>query len=98
MIENETGEVVGDLTTQPDPRAGAFGDGITIRREHRRMAMPGKSSRWSCALLREPRYQKATVTVFSFNDASARLHEKIGFRLEGRMRRTQFTDGACTTS
>ena len=42
---------------------------------------------------RELRYQKATVNVFSFNEASARLHESLGFQLEGRLRRTVFTDG-----
>jgi len=40
---------------------------------------------------RELRYQKATVTVYSFNEASARLHESLGFQLEGRIRRTVFT-------
>jgi RimJ/RimL family protein N-acetyltransferase len=36
-IENETGEVVGDLTTHHcDARVGSFSYSITIRREHRR--------------------------------------------------------------
>jgi RimJ/RimL family protein N-acetyltransferase len=95
-IETVSGEFVGDLTTHHcDPRAGAFGYGIAIRREHRRC---GYASEAITLVLRyyfrELRYQKATVAVFSFNDASARLHEKLGFKLEGRIRRTQFTDGA----
>ena len=95
-IENEMGEVVGDLTTHNcDARVGSFSYGITIRREHRRNGYAAEA----IALVlryyfRELRYQKATVTVFSFNESSARLHEKLGVRLEGRMRRTQFTDGA----
>ena len=37
VIENETGEVVGDLTTHNcDARVGSLSYGITIRREHRR--------------------------------------------------------------
>jgi RimJ/RimL family protein N-acetyltransferase len=32
--------------------------------------------------------------VYSFNEESARLHEKLGFQLEGRIRGTEFTDGA----
>jgi len=96
VIENETGEVVGDLTTHHcDPRAGAFSYGIVIRRAHRRC---GYATEAIALVLRyyfrELRYQKATATVFSFNEVSARLHEKLGFQLEGRIRRTQFTDGA----
>jgi RimJ/RimL family protein N-acetyltransferase len=96
VIENKTSEVVGDLTTHNcDARVGSLLYGITIRREHRRNGYAAEA----IALVlryyfRELRYQKATVTVFSFNDASARLHEKLGFQLEGRIRRTQFTDGA----
>lgn len=95
VIENERGEVVGDLTTHHcDPLAGAFSYGITIPREHRRK---GYASEAIALVLRyyfrELRYQKVTVSVYSFNERSARLHEKLGFQLEGRMRRTVFSDG-----
>jgi RimJ/RimL family protein N-acetyltransferase len=95
VIENETGEVVGDLTTHHcDARVGSFSYGITIRRERRRNGYAAEA----IALVlryyfRELRYQKATVSVYSFNEASARLHESLGFQLEGRIRRTVFTDG-----
>src|ERR671916_2340759 len=95
VIENETGEMVGDLTTHHcDARAGSFSYGITIRCEHRRNGYAAEA----IALVlryyfRELRYQKATVSVYSFNESSVRLHEKLGFRLEGRIRRTEFTDG-----
>ena len=95
VIENETAEVVGDLTTHHcDARVGSFSYGITIRREHRRNGYAAEA----IALVlryyfRELRYQKATVSVYSFNEASARLHESLGFQLEGRIRRTVFTDG-----
>ena len=90
VIENETGEVVGDLTTHHcDARVGSFSYGITIRREHRRN---GYAAEAITLVLRyyfqELRYQKATVSVYSFNEASARLHESLGFQLEGRIRRT----------
>ena len=95
VIENETGEVVGDLTTHHcDARAGSFSYGITIRREHRRN---GYAAEAIALVLRyyfqELRYQKATVSVYSFNEASACLHESLGFQLEGRIRRTVFTGG-----
>jgi RimJ/RimL family protein N-acetyltransferase len=42
---------------------------------------------------RELRYQKVTVLVYSFNERSFRLHEKMGFKLEGRLRRMVYTNG-----
>ena len=95
VIENAQGEVVGNLTTHDcDPRVGAFSYGITIRREHRRQGFAADAI---AAVLRyyfqELRYQKVTVHVYSFNTASIRLHEKLGFLQEGRLRRTVFTNG-----
>ena len=94
-IEIETGEVVGDLTIHHcDAQVGSFSYDSTIRREHRRH---GYATEAITLVLRysfqELRYQQATVSVYSFNDASAHLHEKLSFQLEGRIRRTVFTDG-----
>jgi RimJ/RimL family protein N-acetyltransferase len=94
-IENAAGEVVGDITTHDcDARVGAFSYGITIRHDERRQ---GYAAEAIVLVLRyyfqELRYQRVTVRVYSFNDASARLHEKLGFQLEGRFRRTVFTGG-----
>lgn len=96
VIESERGEVVGDITTHDcDPRVGMFAYGVSIKRDQRgqgyaREAIP--------LVLRyyftEKRYQKVTVTIFSFNDASVRLHERLGFQLEGRIRRAAYTAGA----
>jgi len=41
----------------------------------------------------ELRYQKATVIVYAFNERSQRLHESLGFALEGRLRGTVYTNG-----
>ena len=41
----------------------------------------------------ERRYQKVTIKVYSFNEASMRLHESLGFQVEGRLRRMVYTDG-----
>jgi RimJ/RimL family protein N-acetyltransferase len=38
-------------------------------------------------------YQKATVHIYDFNHASLRLHERLGFQVEGRLRRMGFTEG-----
>src|SRR5215216_90903 len=95
VIENESGEVVGNITTHDcDARVGSFSYGITISREHR---SNGYAAEAITLVLRyyfqELRYQKVTVTVFVFNDMSSRLHESLGFQLEGRIRRTVFTAG-----
>jgi RimJ/RimL family protein N-acetyltransferase len=95
VIENDAGEVVGDLTTlRCDPRVGTFSYGISILRDYRRR---GYAADAISLVLRyyfhELRYQKATVSIYSFNTESARLHEKLGFILEGRIRRMIFTNG-----
>lgn len=91
----ETGELAGSIDTHHmDPRAGVLSYGIAVREEHRRK---GYAADAVCLVLRyyflERRYQKANVGVFSFNHDSIRLHEKLGFQLEGRQRRTTFTAG-----
>jgi RimJ/RimL family protein N-acetyltransferase len=41
----------------------------------------------------ELNYQKVTVDVYDYNEVSRRFHESLGFTLEGRIRRTLYTDG-----
>jgi Acetyltransferase (GNAT) domain len=38
-------------------------------------------------------YQKVTVNVHAFNEASIRLYDRLGFRQEGRLRRMTYTRG-----
>ena len=95
VIENGAGEAVGDLTTHDcDPRAGTFSYGLNVRRGHRRQGYASEAI-WLVLryFFRELRYQKVTVQVFDFNEASIRLHEQLGFRFEGRLRRMTFGDG-----
>ena len=65
-----------------------------IRREHQRR---GYASEAIALVLRyyfqELRYQKASVRAYSFNEPSIRLHERLGFQLEGRLRREVYTEG-----
>ncbi len=95
VVENLAGEMVGTINTHScDPRNGIFDYGITIRREHQRR---GYASEAIALVLRyyfqELRYQKASVRVYSFNEPSIRLHERLGFQLEGRLRREVYTVG-----
>lgn len=95
VIEDEQGEVVGDLTTHDcDPRAGTFSYGITIRRERRREGYAAEAILLLLAyFFQELRYQKVTVRIFSWNIPSIQLHERLGFTQEGRIRRTVYTRG-----
>jgi RimJ/RimL family protein N-acetyltransferase len=77
---------VGTLNTHSyDPRHGVFRYGIAIVREQRRK---GYASQAIKLVLRyyfdELRYQKVTVGVYAFNEPSLRLHQALGFQIEGR--------------
>lgn len=90
------GELVGSVSTFAcSPRHGTFRYGVAVGAAHRRR---GYAREAIALLLRhyfgELRYQKATVSVYAFNEASLRLHERLGFREEGRLRRMVFTAGA----
>ncbi len=77
-----------------DRRVGCFKYGISIAPEFRRR---GYAAEAILLLLRyffdELRYQKATVNIYEYNPASQRLHERLGFTPEGRVRRVLFTQG-----
>jgi len=88
-------EPVGTINTHScDRRVGSFSYGVAIASDaHGR----GYGSEAIRLVLRyyfdELGYQKAQAHVYEFNDASRRLHERLGFRLEGRLRRMAFTAG-----
>ena len=94
-IENGQGELVGTINTQHcNVHAGTFSYGIALFRPHWRKGYAREAIQ---LVLRyyfgELRYQKVNAQVYSFNEASARLHESLGFRLEGRLRQMGFTNG-----
>lgn len=90
-----SGDMVGTINSHScNPRSGTFAYGIAVMDAYHRQ---GYASEAVILFLRyffqELRYQKVTITVFSFNTPSIKLHEKLGFQLEGRIRRTKFTRG-----
>ena len=95
FVIEHAGEVIGDLTTHDcDARVGKLSYGLNIRREHRRKGFASDAVRIVLRYyFRELRYQKVTVGIYSFNEASVRLHERLGFQQEGRLRRTVYTGG-----
>jgi RimJ/RimL family protein N-acetyltransferase len=95
METREGGELVGGIATNHcDLRAGTFSYGLHVLPEHRRK---GYAAEAVCLVLRyyfqERRYQKANVGVYAFNEGSIALHERLGFTLEGRLRRSVYTRG-----
>lgn len=95
VIVNKANAAVGTINTHScDARSGTFKYGLGIGREHQRKGYAAEAIR---LVLRyyflERRYQKATAHVYSFNEASIRLHERLGFQLEGRLRRMYYTGG-----
>lgn len=75
-------------------RAGVFSYGLHVDASYRGK---GYAKDAICLILRyffqELRYQKCNVDVMAINEPSQRLHEALGFQLEGRRRRTVFTHG-----
>lgn len=95
QIENLDGDLVGTINTHTcDLRCGTFRYGLAILSEHQRK---GYASEAIQLVLRyyfeERRYQKVNAEVFSFNEPSIRLHERLGFTVEGRLRRMIYSAG-----
>lgn len=95
QIENSEAELVGTLNIHNcNLRAGTFKYGIAIRPEFRRR---GYAADALSIVLRyyfqERRYQKVNAEVYSFNSPSMALHERLGFVLEGRLRRMIYSGG-----
>jgi RimJ/RimL family protein N-acetyltransferase len=95
IIENSDGEPVGSIATHDcSPRNGTFSYGLDVADEHQRKGYASAAIR---LVLRyyfdELRYQKVTIMVHSDNPASIRLHQKLGYQLEGTLRRMVFTHG-----
>lgn len=89
---NEMAGVINSHTC--NRRDGTFSYGLIVFEPYRRQGF----AREAILLLmryffRELRYQKCTAGVYSFNEASLRLHERLGFTQEGRLRRMKFTGG-----
>ncbi|HEU0116091.1 MAG TPA: GNAT family N-acetyltransferase [Thermomicrobiales bacterium] len=95
VIEDAASATVGAINTHTcDRRNGTFGYGLHIDRAHHGHGYAADAIR---LVLRyffdELGYQKAHAHVYAFNAPSIRLHERLGFCQEGRLRRMVFTNG-----
>ena len=95
VIETLAGQQVGTIGVQnADPRNGTFKYGIAILREHQRQGYASEAIRLVLRhYFEQLRYQKVIATVYGFNEASQKLHESLGFQLEGRLRRMIYSNG-----
>jgi RimJ/RimL family protein N-acetyltransferase len=94
-IETLAGELVGTINTHScDPRNGTFGYGIAVKSENRRQGYASEAIKLVLTYyFFELRYQKVTVHVYDFNEPSLKLHERLGFKQEGRLRHMGYTRG-----
>lgn len=94
-IENLEGERVGGLSWHSrDLKNGAFSFGVTVPREHRGRGYAADAV-WTLLryAFREQRFNKCNSLCVATNTASMRLHERLGFVLEGMQRQVIFYDG-----
>jgi RimJ/RimL family protein N-acetyltransferase len=95
VIEDSSGRAVGAISTHScNPRNGTFSYGVNIAREDRRKGFAAEAIGLVLRYyFEELRYQKVTVQVYSYNEGSMELHEKLGFVREGTLRRMVYTGG-----
>ncbi|MFZ5825505.1 MAG: GNAT family N-acetyltransferase [Bacillota bacterium] len=95
VIESLEGEFAGTINTHScDRRSGTFEYGLGVREAYQGKGYATEAIRLVLRyFFQELRYQKCCAHVYSFNEPSIRLHEKLGFQLEGRLRRMVYTGG-----
>lgn len=94
-IENLEGVHVGGISYHSrDRKNGTFSFGVVINREHRRKGYAEDAVHILLRYgFRERRYQKCNSACVHTNEASIRLHHRLGFVEEGRRRRQVFFNG-----
>jgi RimJ/RimL family protein N-acetyltransferase len=95
VIENREGHAVGTIHTfECDRRNGTFKYGLSIDRDFWGQGYAQDSIRLVLKYyFMELGYQKVTPHVYEFNERSIRLHVKLGFQLEGRLRSMLYSNG-----
>ena len=97
MIERVSDEaVIGTLNViNINRRCGTFMYGLAIAPAYHRQGYASEAIRLVLRYyFHERNYQKCNTEVFGYNEPSMRLHEKLGFVLEGRLRRYVYSGGA----
>ncbi|MBQ6843030.1 MAG: GNAT family N-acetyltransferase [Agathobacter sp.] len=95
IIEDKNKNQVGMASPSiEDSRVGVFTSGIFINPEFQRKGYAKEAMFMIMKFyFNQLRCQKFNASVYSYNEPSNRLCEKIGLVVEGRRRNTVFTDG-----
>lgn len=95
-IDTLDGDTVGWVSLHSlDQKNGTFSFGVAVYRDHRGQGYAVDAVRILLRYgFREQRYQKCNSICTHSNEASIRMHVKLGFTQEGRCRRAVFYDGA----
>ena len=95
IIENLDGQAVGLICTYAcNRRCGTFRYGVIVTRSYWGRGYAGEAIRIVLRFyFRELGYQKVIAGIYAFNERSLQLHEHLGFRQEGRLRRMIYTNG-----
>ncbi|WP_238403090.1 GNAT family N-acetyltransferase [Paenibacillus mesophilus] len=94
-IETLDGELVGSINSHScDRRNGTFKYGLAVFRPHWRKGYGSEAVHLLLTyFFNELRYEKVTVHIYAFNDSSVLLHERLGFKQEGKLRSMIYTNG-----
>jgi RimJ/RimL family protein N-acetyltransferase len=95
VIENNAGEAVGMISTHAcDKRCGTFRYGVAVRKEFQGKGYAKAAVRLVLKYyFEELRYQKVNVEIHEDNLGSIKLHESLGYQLEGKLRRLHYHEG-----
>lgn len=95
IIESMQGKAVGNINVfQCEKRNGTFKYGVGIKKGYWGQGYATEAIMMVLTYyFRELRYQKVNVHIYAFNERSIRLHEKLGFKKEGVLRRMVYTQG-----
>lgn len=95
IIENNEGLPVGNINTHSCNKTdGVFKYGLGILKEYRGNGYASEAVEILCKYyFEELDYKKVEVHVYEFNQASIKMHEKLGFLKEGILRSNHYAKG-----
>jgi RimJ/RimL family protein N-acetyltransferase len=95
IIEDLKGNAVGQIDTRCNTRHGNFEYGVSVYSEFKRSGYASEAiNKILDYYFNHLRYHKATAGVHSDNPPSIKLHERLGFQLEGSIREMIYSNGA----
>lgn len=95
IIADQKGKALGTINTfSCDKKNGTFRYGLGIERKYWGKGYAKEAIKIILTYyFLELGYQKVNVCIYAFNERSLMLHEKLGFKEEGVLRKMIYTDG-----